>query len=85
MKRFVECEDRTQLTFLPGCLDDYVSEDNLVRVVEALVDDRCEKWASRALGQHRRAARHYHPSRLLKISTPFLKPRRSTEATRSSN
>ena len=34
MKRFVEGEDRTQITLLPECLDDYVGEDNPVRVVE---------------------------------------------------
>src|SRR5919198_907782 len=37
MKRFVEGEDRRQATLLPDCLDDYVSQDNPVRVVEAFV------------------------------------------------
>jgi hypothetical protein len=27
MKRFVEGEDRTQVTLLPDCLDDYVIEE----------------------------------------------------------
>ena len=40
MKRFVEGEDRTQITLLPECLDDYVGEDNPVRVVEVFVDER---------------------------------------------
>ena len=26
MKRFVEGEDRTQVTLLPECLDDYIAE-----------------------------------------------------------
>jgi hypothetical protein len=26
-KRFIEGEDRTQITLLPECLDDYVAED----------------------------------------------------------
>ena len=39
MKRFVEGEDRTQITLLPECLDDYVGEDNPVRVVEVFVDE----------------------------------------------
>ena len=34
MSRFVEGEDRRQPTLLPSCLDDYVSEDNPVRVIE---------------------------------------------------
>ena len=39
MKRFVEGEDRTQITLLPECLDDYVADDNPVRVVEVFVDE----------------------------------------------
>ena len=39
MKRFIEGEDRTQITLLPECLDDYVAEDNPVRVVEVFVDE----------------------------------------------
>ena len=39
MKRFVEGEDRTQITLLPECLDDYVAYDNPVRVVEVFVDE----------------------------------------------
>src|ERR1700722_1530334 len=34
MKRFVEGEDRTQVLLLPEFLDDYVTEDNPVRVVD---------------------------------------------------
>ena len=39
MKRFVEGEDRTQVTLLPECLDDYIAEDNPVRVVDVFVDE----------------------------------------------
>ena len=39
MKRFVEGEDRTQSTLFPERLDDYISEDNPVRVIEAFVDE----------------------------------------------
>jgi transposase len=38
MKRFIEGEDRRQATLLPDCLEDYVSEDNPVRVIEAFID-----------------------------------------------
>ncbi|MGF6528994.1 hypothetical protein ABID77_004307 [Variovorax sp. PvP013] len=38
MKRFIEGEDRKQVTMLPECLDDYIGEDNPVRVVEAFVE-----------------------------------------------
>jgi len=39
MKRFVEGADRRQVTLLPPCLDDYVTEDNPVRVVEVFIDE----------------------------------------------
>ena len=37
MKRFIEGEDRSQITLFPERLEDYVSEDNPVRVVDAFV------------------------------------------------
>ena len=37
MKRFVEGEDRCQTALLPACIDDYLSEQNPVRVIEAFV------------------------------------------------
>src|SRR5471030_1562085 len=39
MKRFIEGEARTQVTLLPACLDDYVAEENPVRVVDVFVDE----------------------------------------------
>jgi transposase len=39
MKRFVEGEARQQVVLLPPCLDDYVTENNPVRVIEAFVDE----------------------------------------------
>ena len=39
MKRFVEGEDRTQVTLFPECLDDYIAEDNPVRVIDAFIDE----------------------------------------------
>ena len=38
MKQFIEGEDRTQIIFLPECLEDYVAEDNTVRVVKVFVE-----------------------------------------------
>ena len=68
MKRFIEGTDRTQATLLPESLDDYIAEDNPVRVVEAFV----EELDLRALGFKSidpavtgRPA--YHPSVLLKL------------------
>ncbi|MGB7194977.1 MAG: IS5/IS1182 family transposase, partial [Collimonas pratensis] len=38
MKRFVQGTDRTQSILLPEQLEDYVSEDNPVRVIDVFVD-----------------------------------------------
>ena len=38
MKRFVEGADRVQSTLLPECLDDWIDEENPVRVIDAFVD-----------------------------------------------
>ena len=37
MSRFIEGQDRRQVTLLPECLDDFIAQDNPVRVVEAFV------------------------------------------------
>lgn len=39
MKRFIEGESRSQSTLLPECLDDYITEDNPVRAVEAFIEE----------------------------------------------
>ncbi len=39
MKRFVEGKDRRQGVLLPEYLDDWVSEENPVRAIEAFVDE----------------------------------------------
>ncbi len=39
MKRFIRGEDRQQVTMLPECLDDYIGEDNPVRVVDVFVEE----------------------------------------------
>ena len=70
MKRFIEGEDRTQVTLLPECLDDYVGSDNPVRVVEAFVEQldlrQMEFEGVDPLVTGRPA---YHPAVLLKIYT----------------
>jgi transposase len=38
MKRFIEGADRTQVSFLPACVEDYVEPENPVRVIEAFVE-----------------------------------------------
>ncbi len=68
MKRFVEGEDRSQSTLFPERLDDYVGEDNPVRVVDVFVDELdlgglgFDRVAPKSTGRP-----SYHPSILLKL------------------
>ncbi len=39
MKRFIEGEKRNQSTLFPECLEDYITEDNPVRVIDVFVDE----------------------------------------------
>jgi transposase len=68
MKRFIEGEDRSQVALLPECLDDYIAEDNPVRVVDAFVEEldlhELGFEGAEAAATGRPA---YHPSVLLKI------------------
>jgi transposase len=68
MKRFIEGVDRSQTTLFPERLEDWVGEDNPVRVIDVFVDelelgslgfDRVVPlWTGRP---------SYHPSSLLKL------------------
>jgi transposase len=68
MKRFVEGEDRRQATLLPECLDDYVTQDNPVRVIEVFIDE-LDPGAVGFAGVVPEATGRpaYHPATLLKI------------------
>jgi transposase len=68
MKRFVEGEDRSQSVLFPERLDDYICEENPVRVVEAFVEELdlgtlgFDGVEPEATGRPA-----YHPATLLKI------------------
>ena len=68
MKRFVEGVDRGQATLFPDRLDDWVGEDNAVRVVDVFVDELdlaglgFDSVAPQATGRP-----GYHPAVLLKL------------------
>jgi transposase len=68
MKRFIEAEDRSQVTLLPECLDDFVDEDNPVRLIDAFVDE-LDLVALGFEGADPAATGRpsYHPAVLLKI------------------
>ena len=39
MKRFIEGNDRMQVTQFLECLDDFVAEENPVKIIEAFVEE----------------------------------------------
>jgi transposase len=68
MKRFVEGVDRGQSTLFPECLDDWIDEDNPVRVIDAFVDrlDLAE-LGFEGVEPAETGRPAYHPSVLLKL------------------
>src|SRR5215204_2136647 len=68
MKRFVEGLDRGQSTLFPECLEDWIGEDNPVRVIDVFVDqlDLGELGFS-GVDPERTGRPSYHPSTLLKL------------------
>ena len=68
MKRFIEGQDRSQVTLLPECLDGYLGEDNPVRVVDVFVDElRLEELGFEGAQPAVTGRPSYHPAVLLKI------------------
>ena len=68
MKRFVEGEDRRQGVLLPEFLDDYVSEENPVRVIEAFVEALdLEALGFEGVVPEATGRPGYHPGLLLRI------------------
>ncbi len=68
MKRFVEGLDRGQVTLFPDRLEDWIGDDNPVRVIDVFVDRLdlgglgFDRIAPQATGRP-----SYHPSVLLKL------------------
>jgi transposase len=68
MKRFIEGEDRNQSTLFPECLDDYIAEDNPVRVIDVFVDELDFTQLGFGRIEPKVTGRPaYHPSMLLKL------------------
>jgi len=68
MSRFVEGEPRTQSVLFPERLDDWIAEDNPVRVIDAFVEELDLKeleFEGAVPAETGRPA--YHPATLLKI------------------
>jgi len=68
MPRFVEGVDRTQNILFPASLDEYVAEDNPVRVIDAFADAlNLAKLGFEGTNPARTGRPSYHPGVLLKI------------------
>jgi transposase len=68
VKRFIEGKDRTQITLLPECLEDYLSENNPIRAIDAFVDEL--ELGELGFDRSQPAATGrpaYHPATLLKL------------------
>ena len=68
MKRFIEGVDRSQTTLFPDRLEDWIDDDNPVRVIDVFVDELklfdlgFERVAPRWTGRP-----GYHPAAMLKL------------------
>ncbi|GAB3666798.1 IS1182 family transposase [Ramlibacter alkalitolerans] len=68
MTRFIEGQERQQITLMPECLDDFIADDNAVRVIDAFVGELdlaslgFEGAAPAATGRP-----SYHPGILLRL------------------
>ena len=69
MPRYVESQDRQQVTLLPECLDDFIGEDSPVRVVDAFVEelDLTTAGFDGRMVPALTGRPAYHPSVLLKV------------------
>lgn len=68
MRRFIQGENRTQVTLLPESLDDYVTDTNPVRVVDVFVGELdLGKLGFEGVAPAQTGRPAYHPADLLKI------------------
>ena len=68
MKRFIEGADRGQSTLFPECVEDWIGEDNPVRVIDVLVDDLdLAELGFGGVDPEATGRPSYHPSILLKL------------------
>jgi transposase len=68
MRRFVEGADRVQSTLFPECLEDWIGEDNPVRVIDVFVDElELAELGFDGVEPEVTGRPSYHPSALLKL------------------
>ena len=68
MRRFVEGTDRAQSTLFPECLEDWIGEDNPVRVIDVFVDELgLAELGFKGVEPEATCRPAYHPSVLPKL------------------
>ncbi len=67
MSRFIKGEDRTQATLFPERLDDYISDESAVRVIDVFIDDLDISGLGFKTEANDTGRPAYHPSTMLKI------------------
>ncbi len=67
MKRFVEGASRLQSTLFPEQIDDYIAEDNPVRVIDVFVDEMDLLKMGFKIIPADTGRPSYHPATMLKI------------------
>jgi len=68
MGRFVEGQDRGQITLFPDCVEDWIGEDNPVRVIDAFVEELdLADLGFGGVDPEATGRPGYHPSVLLKL------------------
>ena len=68
MKRFVEGTDRGQSALFPECLEDWIGEDNPVRVIDVFVEElNLAELGFGGVAPATTGRPAYHPSILLKM------------------
>jgi transposase len=67
MKRFIEGESRTQATLFPEALDEYITEENPVRVIDVFVDELDLTAMGINIEPAETGRPAYHPATMLKL------------------
>ncbi len=67
MSGFIEGEDRTQATLFPERIDDYITEDSPVRVVDVFIDDLDISGLGFRTEPNATGRPSYHPKMMLKL------------------
>ena len=69
MPRFIEGQDRHQVALLPESADDFIAEDNAVRVVDAFIEElELQMLGFQGLQAAETGRPSYHPAVLHRIS-----------------